>query len=85
MKLDKQLFKTRARNLTDKQKDKLFSEICNKQDWKDEVIAIIDEDKFDLYNESYCYFCGGSLEIIKKLPNGKIKVYGYGYHVHIGM
>ena len=62
--------------------DKLFDEICNKKNWKEEIVAIIDEDKFYDYDSAVIYFTGGGLEIDEKLPNGKVKVYGYGYYVH---
>lgn len=78
--------------MNDKQKDKLFGEICNKENWKHEINAIIDEDKFNEYDDTVRDFTGGGLELIEsyrdkgsKLPKGKCKVYGYGYHVHIGM
>tara|TARA_R100000951_G_scaffold106031_1_gene100216 strand:+ start:1008 stop:1253 length:246 start_codon:yes stop_codon:yes gene_type:complete len=73
------------------QKDKLFGEICNKKNWKDEIDAIIDEDKLDEYDDAVCYFTGGGLDIVEsyrdigsKLPKGKCKVYGHGYYVHVG-
>lgn len=77
--------------MNDKQKDKLFGEICNKENWKDEINAIIDEDKFDEYDNAVGYFTGGGLDLVEsyrdkgsKLPKGKCRVFGHGYYVHIG-
>ena len=71
--------------------DKLFDEICNKKNWKEEIVAIIDQDKFNDYDSAVIYFTGGGLEIDEsyrdpksKLPKGKCRVYGYGYYVHCG-
>jgi len=71
--------------------DKLFGEICNKKNWKEDINAIIDEDKFYDYDDAVGYFTGGGLDIIEsyrdkgsKLPKGKCRVYGYGYYVHCG-
>ena len=46
-------------------KDKLFGEICNKENWKDEINAIIDEDKFDEYDNAVSYFTGGGLDLVE--------------------
>ena len=81
MDIKKQLEKD-IRNSTKYQK--LFDEICNKKNWKEEVVGIIDSDKYDDYNSAVIYFTGGGIDIVKKLPNGKIKVHGYGYYFHIG-
>ncbi len=63
--------------------DKLFDEICNKKNWKEEIVAIIDEDKFNDYDNAVIYFTGGGLEIDEKLPNGKVKGDGSLYYVSL--
>ena len=78
----KQQLERDKKNLT--KYDRLFGEICNKKNWKEEVVGIIDIDKFDDYNSAVIYFTGGGIDIVKKLPKGKVKIHGYGYYFHIG-
>ena len=73
--------------LTDKEKRKLFGRICNLDDWKSDIEAMIPADRFDDYNEAVCFVTGGGLEIVYEGTGkyeGMIGVTGYGYYHHMG-
>lgn len=65
----------------------IFDEVCDPDNWKDCIQAVIPASDFDLADKAVCYFTGGGLEIVKEMEHdGEIfyDVFGHGYYVHIG-
>ena len=75
----------KIRELSHKEKEKLFKRICNLENWKLGIEAMIPEKKFDDYNAAVIYFTGGPLDIVTRVDDkGMVGVVGYGYYHHVG-
>jgi len=69
--------------LSQEQLEGLFQELCNKNNWKEEISALIDESKFNEYNDACIHFTGGTLDIIDS-GGGRALVHSKGYYHFIG-
>ena len=61
-----------------------FDKVKNSEHWKGEISATIDEDDFGVTNSAVIFFTGSSLEVLEKLPNGRLRVWAAGYWSAIG-
>ena len=71
------------KQLSQEQLEALFDKICNKDNWKNEINAIIKESEFNDYNDACVHFTGGVLDIIETDGENAL-VHSEGYYYNIG-
>jgi hypothetical protein len=62
----------------------MFTMIANKEHWKYPIDAVITEGGFNLAQEAALFFAGSALDIVERLPDGRVRVQGPGYFNCIG-
>ena len=73
------------KKLGQKEMEILFKKICNAENWKLGIEAMIPKAKFADYDQAVIHFTGGGLKIVtNEDKNGMVGVVGYGYYHHIG-
>jgi hypothetical protein len=62
----------------------MFTALANKEHWKYPIDAVIAESDFNLAQEAALFFAGSALEIVERLPDGRVRVQGPGYFACVG-
>jgi len=60
-----------------------FNKITNKTNWKKALKGVIEASEFRVTEKAAIFYAGSPLES-RKLPDGRLEVWGDGYYVHIG-
>lgn len=58
----------------------LFSEICDKVDWKGPIDTVVDADMLDLYKEAIAFMTATDTRIVGGINQGKFRIVSVGYH-----
>lgn len=59
----------------------LFDEVCDKDDWKAPIVAVVDEDKVDDYIRAIIWFTGTEASVTRYQYTNKVTLYSVGYRM----
>jgi len=75
----------KEKELTTEELSELFTKVCDKVHWKNEIKAEIPVKDFDKYNQAVMEYTGGLLDqVTEDDGSGLVWVYSEGYYHHIG-
>jgi len=75
----------KEKELSSEELSELFTKVCDKVHWKNEIKAEIPAKDLDKYNQAVSHYTGGILDVVTEEDDlGLVWVYGEGYYYHIG-